>query len=295
MSENPRRELADLVAAVRREAERLRDRGVSAVRAAPPGAVPVWVEASPRRHAAPQPVAAPKPAAVPQRDAARAPAPVAKAGSHSFGTPGPDTRGKKLSKIPVPPAPPDHEERMAQLAALREEASTCTKCDLCRTRTQVVFGTGQARTPVMFIGEAPGEDEDRLGDPFVGRAGKLLDQILDAVGFARDEVYIANILKCRPPKNRDPLPPEMAACTPYLERQIELVKPKIICALGRFAAGFVLGKPDASLGSLRGKVHSYKDRIMVVATYHPAALLRNPGWKRATWEDVQLLRREYLR
>ncbi len=147
----------------------------------------------------------------------------------------------------------------------------------------------------MFIGEAPGADEDRLGEPFVGRAGKLLDQILDAAGFRRDEVYIANILKCRPPNNRDPHPDEIAACTPYLAEQIELVNPKIICALGRFAAGFLTGQLGASMGSLRGKVLAYQDRIPVLSTYHPAALLRNPDWKRVVWEDFQLLRREYLR
>jgi uracil-DNA glycosylase family 4 len=159
----------------------------------------------------------------------------------------------------------------------------------------VVFARGRARNRVMFIGEAPGADEDRQGSPFVGRAGKLLDQIIDAIGFQRDEIYVANILKCRPPRNRDPQPDEIVACTPYLERQIELVEPKIICALGRFAAQFLTGQPKASMGQLRGKIHYYQDRIMVLPTYHPAALLRNPAWKRTVWEDVQLLRQEYLR
>jgi DNA polymerase len=184
---------------------------------------------------------------------------------------------------------------MEKLSLLDREASRCELCGLCETRTQVVFSRGRARNRVMFIGEAPGADEDRLGEPFVGRAGKLLDQIIDAVGFQRDEIYVTNILKCRPPGNRDPESQEIAACTPYLEQQIELVDPKIICALGRFAAQFLTGNPKTPMAQLRGKIHYYRDRFMVLPTYHPAALLRNPGHKRVVWEDVQLLRKEYLR
>ncbi len=184
---------------------------------------------------------------------------------------------------------------MAKLAALDRTASTCRKCGLCSTRTKVVFSRGRAGNRVMFVGEAPGQNEDEQGLPFVGRAGKLLDQIVDAIGFERDEIYVANILKCRPPRNRDPKPEEIAACTPYLEEQIDLIQPKIICALGRFAAGFLTGNPGAPMGALRGKIHYYRERIMVLPTYHPAALLRNPNLKRVVWEDVQLLRQEYLR
>jgi DNA polymerase len=190
---------------------------------------------------------------------------------------------------------PDYASRMATMAVLAREASACEKCRLCETRTNVVFARGRARNRVMFIGEAPGADEDVQGLPFVGRAGKLLDQIIDAIGFDREEIYVANILKCRPPQNRDPRPDEIAACTPYLEEQIRLVRPKIICALGKFAAQFLTGKPQATMGQLRGKIHYYRDEIMVLPTYHPAALLRNPHWKRVVWEDVQLLRKEYLR
>ena len=204
-------------------------------------------------------------------------------------------RGKKLSLIEIEPETPEYTGRSRKLAALAEEASACTRCGLCETRKHVVFARGRARNRVMFIGEAPGGDEDRLGEPFVGRAGKLLDQILDAVGFQRDEVYVANILKCRPPNNRDPRPEEITSCTPYLERQIELVDPKIICALGKFAGQFLTGQLKAPIGRLRGRVHYYRDRIMVIPTYHPAALLRNPALKRTVWEDVQLLRKEYLR
>lgn len=204
-------------------------------------------------------------------------------------------RGKKLPRIEPETPPADWEERMARLAEVAAEAHDCTRCRLCETRKSVVFSRGRAGNRVMFVGEAPGADEDARGLPFVGRAGKLLDQIVDALGFERDEIYVTNILKCRPPGNRDPRPDEIEACTPFLEAQIELIQPKIICALGRFAAGFLTGNPGAPMGRLRGKIHYYRDRIMVLPTYHPAALLRNPGWKRVVWEDVQLLRREYLR
>jgi DNA polymerase len=204
-------------------------------------------------------------------------------------------RGGKLSPIEIETEIGDRTERMQRLEALRREASSCRKCGLCETRTQVVFSRGRARNRVLFIGEAPGADEDRQGTPFVGRAGKLLDQIIDAIGFDRDEIYVSNILKCRPPQNRDPRPEEIAACTPYLEQQIELIEPKIICALGRFAAQFLTGNLKAAMGELRGRVHYYRDRVMVLPTYHPAALLRNPQLKRVVWEDVQLLRKEYLR
>jgi DNA polymerase len=205
------------------------------------------------------------------------------------------SRGKKLPLVPIEPDLPDRRERDAQLAALAKQVSVCRKCTLCETRTQTVFARGSGRTRVMFVGEAPGADEDRQGFPFVGRAGQLLDQIIDAAGFDRESVYVANILKCRPPQNRDPRPEETAACTAFLEAQIELVNPKIICALGRHAAQFLTGKPDATMGQLRGRIHYYRERIMVLPTYHPAALLRNPDWKRVVWDDMQILRREYLR
>ncbi len=204
------------------------------------------------------------------------------------------SRGKKLPLIEVEPLSPEYESRMADLETIAGKASVCEKCGLCRTRTHVVFSRGSARNRVMFVGEAPGANEDKQGVPFVGRAGKLLDQIIDAAGFQRDEIYITNILKCRPPQNRDPKPEEIAACTPYLERQIDLIEPKIICALGRFAAQFLTGKAGAPMGQLRGKIDTYRDRFKVLPTYHPAALLRNPNLKRVVWEDVQLLRKEYL-
>jgi len=173
----------------------------------------------------------------------------------------------------------------------REAIKECQKCSLAETRTHFVFGAGNPKANLMLIGEAPGRDEDLKGEPFVGRAGQLLDKILAAIGFKREEVYIGNILKCRPPGNRDPLPEEIALCLPYLLHQIEIIRPKIILTLGRISTQVLL-KTTAPLGRLRGEVHDFNG-IAVIATYHPAALLRNPQWKRPTWEDVQKLRRVY--
>jgi uracil-DNA glycosylase family 4 len=167
----------------------------------------------------------------------------------------------------------------------------CVKCSLGTTRIKFVFGVGNPDADIVFVGEAPGADEDAQGEPFVGRAGQLLNKILEAIHFKREEVYICNILKCRPPNNRDPLPEEIDACEPHLWKQLELMKPKIIVCLGRIA-GQTLLKTTASLGDLRGKVHSYRG-IKLVVTYHPAALLRNPNWKKPTWEDVQWIRKMY--
>lgn len=169
---------------------------------------------------------------------------------------------------------------------LRERVSGCTNCELHASRTQTVFGVGNPDARWMIIGEAPGAEEDRRGEPFVGRAGKLLDQMLVAVGEDRDSVFIANILKCRPPNNRDPKPAESAACRSYLERQIELVNPDIILAVGRIAAQTLLGS-DAPVGRMRGKRHAL-GRVPLVVTYHPAYLLRSPSQKRKAWDDLCL-------
>jgi uracil-DNA glycosylase family 4 len=177
------------------------------------------------------------------------------------------------------------------LSGFYQEIKDCKKCHLYKTRTNFVFGAGSQDAKVMFIGEAPGREEDLRGEPFVGRAGQLLDNILAAIKFTRDEVYIANILKCRPPENRDPLPDEIEMCEPYLLEQIKIIRPKIICALGRISAQALL-KTKQTLGQLRGKIHDYNG-IKFLVTYHPAALLRYPQYKRATWDDVRLLRKEY--
>ena len=173
---------------------------------------------------------------------------------------------------------------------LRATVSGCTKCALHQTRTQTVFGVGDENADWMLIGEAPGAEEDRLGDPFVGQAGKLLDSMLAAIGLSRQEnVYIANVLKCRPPGNRNPSPEEVAQCSPHLLQQIELVKPKLILAMGRFAAQTLL-KTDASISSLRGRVHRYAGLPLIV-TYHPAYLLRTLEDKAKAWEDLVFARK----
>jgi uracil-DNA glycosylase family 4 len=177
------------------------------------------------------------------------------------------------------------------LASLADLVSGCTRCPLCHERTQTVFGSGSPGAKLVFVGEAPGREEDLQGLPFVGRAGKLLTKMLASVGMTRDEVYITNILKCRPPNNRDPSEEESRACEPYLERQIELIRPALICALGRVAGQKLLGR-NASLSVLRQGLNYYGD-VRVIVTYHPAALLRNPNLKRDAWEDFKMMRRLY--
>ena len=172
------------------------------------------------------------------------------------------------------------------LDELREAVSRCTRCELANSRTQTVFGVGNSKADWMIIGEAPGAEEDRRGEPFVGRAGKLLDQMLRAVGQSREQVFIANILKCRPPNNRDPKPDEAASCREYLDAQIAHIKPSIILAVGRIAAQNLLAS-DAPVGRLRGRVHDL-DRVPLVVTYHPAYLLRSPSQKQKSWDDLCL-------
>ncbi|HEY6952036.1 MAG TPA: uracil-DNA glycosylase [Bacteroidota bacterium] len=174
---------------------------------------------------------------------------------------------------------------------LNSRICTCLKCPLGKTRTNFVFGVGNPHADVVVVGEAPGADEDAQGEPFVGRAGQLLNKILDAIQFKREEVFICNILKCRPPNNRDPLPEEIDLCEPYLWKQLEIIKPKMILCLGRIAGQSLL-KTNDTLTSLRGKFFDYRG-ISLMVTYHPAALLRNPNWKKPAWEDVQLFRKKY--
>ena len=182
----------------------------------------------------------------------------------------------------LPLLSPDYEGLLGQ-------ALSCRKCGLAGTRTNVVFSDGNPRARLMVVGEAPGAQEDKSGKAFVGPAGKLLDLLLASIGLSRaTSVYICNVLKCRPPGNRNPLPVEIQACTPYLRRQIELISPQAILAVGTFAAQFLTTR-ESSLGTLRGEVYSYQG-VPLVVSYHPAALLRNSGWTRATWDDLQLLR-----
>ena len=179
----------------------------------------------------------------------------------------------------------------AEWEKLQQEVVECKACPLFKTRTQTVFGTGNINAEVMFIGEAPGAQEDKQGEPFVGRAGQLLDAMLRAIGFSREDIYIANILKSRPPNNRDPLPEEVAVCTPFLIRQIGLIQPKLLVTLGRIAAQFLLNTAD-SIGSLRGKQFYYGTaNIPTLAMYHPAYLLRSPQNKSKAYEDLCLIKR----
>ena len=190
----------------------------------------------------------------------------------------------RATPVPVergPEAPPE-------LAAVKAVAEACTRCRLAQGRQKVVFGAGNPGADLMLIGEAPGAEEDKQGLPFVGAAGELLTKIIQAIDMRREDVYIANILKCRPPGNRDPQPDEIAACRGFLERQIELIQPKVIVALGRIAAQALLGN-DGPLGQMRGQWYRVRG-IPAMVTYHPAALLRNQGLKRPTWEDMQQVR-----
>jgi DNA polymerase len=191
---------------------------------------------------------------------------------------------------PGPAAEPSIEERRIALVQLAEEVRACTRCpELCSTRTQTVFGQGEPGVELCFVGEAPGEDEDRQGLPFVGAAGQLLNKIIAACGLKREEVYIMNILRCRPPRNRTPLPSEATNCRGFLERQIDLVRPRFICALGGCAASNLL-QTTVPIGKLRGRFHEYRC-IPLLVTYHPAYLLphRSPEKKRDVWEDMKLL------
>jgi DNA polymerase len=190
-------------------------------------------------------------------------------------------------EVPSPRVAAEPPGASAGLAVLAKTVSVCTRCALHQSRTQTVFGVGAPHAKLLFIGEAPGADEDAKGEPFVGRAGQLLNKIIVAMGMKREEVYIANVLKCRPPQNRDPLPSEVECCQEYLRAQIALIQPKYICALGRIAAHWLL-KTDAPLGAMRSGQYRYEG-IPVIVTYHPAALLRNPAFKAPCWEDMKKL------
>ncbi|MFM2342606.1 MAG: hypothetical protein RLZZ592_2259 [Pseudomonadota bacterium] len=253
----------------------------------------------------------------PQTDGVQAPAPAAMPGSAPVPAPAPVQApvpapapvrmirpvAASAAEVTPPSAPRPLAARPSGVAAmdwpaLREAVAGCEACGLCRSRRHTVFGVGHEQAQWMIVGEAPGEQEDRQGEPFVGKAGQLLDNMLRAVGLTRAEagpeqqVYIANVLKCRPPMNRNPEPQEVAQCEPYLKRQVELVAPKLILAMGRFAVQSLLqtGEP---IGRLRGRVHEYHG-VPVVVTYHPAYLLRTPADKSRAWEDL-CLAREVLR
>ena len=236
-------------------------------------------DAAPRA-ASPPRVAAPSAAAqtdgtIPTPPASRPSAPPV---ASAAGTPAGDAGASR----DLPVLPDDYD-------GLRDVALRCTLCKLAETRTQVVFSDGAPDARLMVVGEAPGANEDATGLPFVGAAGRFLDLLLACIDLSREEsVYIANVLKCRPPGNRNPLPVEIDCCAPYLKKQIELVRPEVLLAVGTFSAQLLTGQ-TSTLGRLRGTVHSYQG-VPLVVTYHPAALLRNPKWTRPVWDDLQLLR-----
>lgn len=203
-----------------------------------------------------------------------------------LGIEGYQLRSRQREAAPAPAAAGDDPWRQ-----LEAEVSACTRCELHRGRTRTVFGVGRRDARLLVIGEAPGAEEDRQGEPFVGAAGQLLNAMLGAIGLARADVFIANILKCRPPGNRDPRPEESAECTPYLERQIALIRPRALLAVGRIAAQHLL-QSDEPVGRLRGRVQDIgAERIPIVVTYHPAYLLRSPQAKAKAWSDLCLVRR----
>ena len=324
MSErDPRKEAASLARDLRRLLERERatpggDLLAGSARAArgssARAATPARPEARPRAPLTEPPATTPRPAPTPGlRDQAIVePAPGTVVQS-LFGAEAPSRRPLLGADYVLPPAHPPLaagglEARAAIVAASGGELETiagevrgCTKCGLCTTRTQAVPGVGSATSGIVFVGEAPGAEEDARGEPFVGRAGELLTRIIKAmdearlipgVPLSRETVYIANVLKCRPPENRNPLPHEIESCSPYLKRQLAVLQPRIICCLGKFAAELLVGV-KGTIGGLRGKVYRYQGAKLIV-TYHPAACLRNPNYKRPVWEDMQLLAREYL-
>jgi DNA polymerase len=238
-------------------------------------------------------------------------APAAKRSSAPPAAPAPRRASEPVFELPshhAPLNPAGFEARAALYAAslpvlteIAGQVNPCTKCGLSETRTKAVPGTGSGKSGIVFVGEAPGAEEDRQGVPFVGRAGDLLTKIIRAMDDAklipgvtldRETVYIANVLKCRPPENRNPLPHEIETCSPYLLRQLEILQPRIICCLGKFAAELLVGV-KGTIAGLRGKVYRYQGAKLIV-TYHPAACLRNPGYKRPVWEDMQMLAKEYL-
>lgn len=182
-------------------------------------------------------------------------------------------------------------DRPGTLKEIRDELGDCRRCPLHKSRTNIVFGEGNPRARLMFVGEGPGEEEDQQGEPFVGKAGQLLTRMIRAIELERSEVYIANIIKCRPPGNRNPLPLEIETCSPFLIMQIESIRPDIICALGKFAAQTLL-QTNAPISALRGRFHEFRG-ILLMPTFHPAYLLRYPQSKRQAWEDLQAIQTEY--
>ena len=239
----------------------------------------------------PVPVPVPAPVPAPPLAAVLAPPKAAAPAAPRSAAPAPAKPAHFSSPLPMAPAvapaaPLAPGDKVGRLAAMKAAVASCTKCVLAKERTQTVFGVGDPDARLMFIGEGPGADEDRLGEPFVGKAGQLLDKIIEAMGIRRADVYIANVVKCRPPGNRVPQFEEVKECLPYLLEQIDVIRPELLVALGATAARALL-ETTSSMGSLRGKFYEFRGTPLL-CTYHPAYLLRNPADKRKVWEDMQL-------
>jgi DNA polymerase len=203
---------------------------------------------------------------------------------------------QQATRIPEGPSiilSPSPNEESLDLPAIRTDIGDCQRCKLAPTRKNIVFGSGNPNAELVFVGEAPGGDEDLQGLPFVGAAGQLLTKIIESIGLRREDVYICNILKCRPPQNRNPEPDEVMACSPFLKRQLAAIRPKVVCCLGKFAAQYLL-QSGAPITRLRGEFHDV-DGMRVIATFHPAYLLRSPEKKREVWEDMKQIRAELFR
>lgn len=266
--------MADARRTVRQRLESLKRAGVTNVKK---GRAPKAKEPTSEESAAAVPPG--KLAATAAKSQAAAPAPVV---AEKAAAPTPAVAKPALKTRP---------EREAALDVVRKRVAGCTRChELCTTRTQTVFGVGTPMTKLVFLGEAPGADEDKQGEPFVGRAGQLLTKIIEACTLSREQVYILNVLKCRPPNNRPPTPEESANCKEYLDAQLEIIRPQFICCLGSTAAKNLL-ETEISISKLRGKFQTYRG-IKVMCTYHPAYLLRNPDAKKEVWADMKVLMRE---
>jgi DNA polymerase len=224
-------------------------------------------------------------------------------GVEALRAPAPSATSVEVTPVEITPADPIEEtlaslsvsaqDAVGRLATIREELGDCQRCKLCAHRTNIVFGSGDPSATLLFVGEGPGADEDQQGLPFVGKAGQLLTRMITAMGLTRDSVYIANVIKCRPPQNRPPEPDEVASCKPFLLQQIRAIRPRIICALGAHAAQTLL-ETTTPISALRGRFHPFGDRgeIQLMPTFHPAYLLRNPNAKPQTWEDLQKIMAE---
>ncbi len=296
---DPRAELAELARAVRAHVEWLVASGAAGTPRAERPAAPVE-HAAPRVEATAAPVAAPAPPVPRPAPPVVAPAPPVATAKPTPSAPAPLPPVPSLLQEPIANGAEasaskhvalEPAERLRRLDVLAETVRACTRCALHAGRTQTVFARGTGASRLCFVGEGPGADEDAQGFPFVGKAGQLLDRMIEAMGFSRDEVYVCNIVKCRPPNNRKPEPEEMAACMPYLREQLELVAPEVIVALGATALQGLFGTTEG-ITRLRGRWKLYGGRVPVMPTFHPAFLLRNPPAKREVWEDLQAVLRQ---